>query len=84
MNNRKSPALEELHAELLYLVTRYSCEPRAYLADAVSHQLQKILAHPLIDVFPQLRRQCATSHAVWRARARFQSPGPAPAAAAVH
>lgn len=68
---RSTPDLEELHAELLYLVTRYTCEPQGTLADAVTHQLQKILKHPLIDIFPQLRQQCCFSLAVWRKRSGF-------------
>jgi hypothetical protein len=71
MNSRKSPQLEELHAELLYLVTRYSCAPQGTVADAIAHQLQRILNHPLIDVFPQLRKQCAVSLSIWRQRAGF-------------
>lgn len=71
MHNRQSPQLEDLHAELLYLVTRYSCAPQGSVADAVARQLQRILSHPLIDVFPQLRRQCAVSLSIWRQRAGF-------------
>lgn len=73
MTSCTTPNLEELHAELLYLVTRYTCEPQGTLADAVTHQLQRILTHPLIDIFPQLRRQCSYSLAIWRKRSGFQS-----------
>jgi len=72
MNNRKSPQLEDLHVELLYLVTRYSCAPQSAVADAVAHQLERILRHPLIDVFPRLRQQCAVSLSIWRQRAGFR------------
>lgn len=81
--NTQSPALEELHAELLHLVTRYSCAPQTPIADAVTHQLKRILNHPLIDVFPQLRQQCAVSLSVWRQRAGFVMPVESPQSSAV-
>lgn len=68
----KSPALEDLHAQLLHLVTRYSCQPQNHLAEAVTHQLKRILDHPLIDVFPQLKQQCVASLAIWRTRTGFK------------
>lgn len=68
-----TPNLEELHAELLYLVTRYSCEPQVTLATAIKDQLQRILRHPLMEIFPEFRKQCVVSLSIWRKRASFQA-----------
>ena len=73
LSSNSTQNLEELQAELIYLVTRYSCEPGGSLASAVTIQLQKLLRHPLIDVCPALRQQCAVSLAVWRKRSGFLS-----------
>lgn len=69
MNDCKAPAFEQLQAELIYQMNRYSGRPDAGTADAIAVLLQGILTHPLIELFPELRCQCARGLNDWRARA---------------
>jgi len=77
------PPLEELQADLFYLMDRYTGEPSHGTASAIAQVLQGILEHPLIELFPTLRGQCARGLRHWRLRAAATRPG-ACAAATVH
>jgi hypothetical protein len=61
---------EELQASLFILINRYASEPCCCLAAHITHQVEKLLRHPLIDLFPELQKRYAQSLGNWRARAR--------------
>ncbi len=73
MPQNQGPALEQLHADLIYLMNRYSDTPCAHTAAAITQLLQRILKHPLIELFPELRCQCARGLNDWRCRAAYVS-----------
>ncbi len=84
MPQGKSPALEELQANLIYLMNRYGSRPDQGTAGAIAHLLQRILEHPLIELFPELRGQCARGLNQWRARAAFPRDGAGACAVTLH
>jgi len=63
--------LDRMQAELFAMMYRYAQAPCCGLALAVAGQLQKLLNHPLIALFPELHRQCAMQLNGWRARGSF-------------
>lgn len=71
MERRHSPAFEQLQAELIRCMNRYTRQPDPGTAGVVADLLQGMLEHPLIDLFPELRGQCARGLNHWRARAAF-------------
>ena len=71
MDDRNAPALEQLQADLIYLMNRYGGRPDEGTAGAIAMLLQGILDHPLIELFPELRGQCARGLNEWRSRAGF-------------
>jgi hypothetical protein len=72
MSESASPYLDELQADLIYLLNQYANEPGARLADAIAAQIERILRHPLIDLFPELQRRMAECLNQWRCRAGFE------------
>lgn len=83
MANTSPPALEQLQADLIYLMNRYSGRPDEGTAGAIAMLLHGILNHPLIELFPELRGQCARGLNDWRTRAGFAMSRTA-GAASVH
>ena len=75
------PPLDELQAELFVLLDRYAISPSPGLAGGVATQLQRMLEHPLMSLFPELQRNCAASLNRWRLRGGFETDR---AAGAVH
>ena len=67
------PPLDELQAELFLLLDRYAISPSPGLAGAVAAQLQRMLEHPLMSLFPELQRNCAASLNRWRLRGGFET-----------
>lgn len=82
MNDTATPALEQLQADLIFLMNRYSGQPCEGTAGAITLVLQGILEHPLIELFPELRGQCARGLNQWRLRAGLE--GCTPAAVSLH
>lgn len=68
--------LDLLQAELFSLLHRYAQSPCCGIALAVAAQLQRMLDHPLITLFPELQRQCASQLNGWRARGSFAEIAP--------
>lgn len=66
---------EELQASLVTMMNRYATEPCCCLAAHISYQVEKLLRHPLIDLFPELRKQYAQSLGCWKARASLAHAG---------
>lgn len=62
------PDLDHLQAGLLLLMDQYAETPCRAVAMAVAWRLERILSHPLIDLFPEVQRQCARGLNRWRAR----------------
>jgi hypothetical protein len=75
------PPLDELQAELFLLLDHYAHAPSPGLAGVVATQLQRMLEHPLMSLFPELQRNCAASLNRWRLRGGFEAEA---APAAVH
>lgn len=71
MERREPPAFEQLQADLIRCMNRYTRQPDPGTAGVVAELLQGILEHPLIELFPALRGQCARGLNQWRARAAF-------------
>jgi hypothetical protein len=67
------PAFERLQAELIRCMNRYTSSPDPGTAGAVAELLQGILEHPLVDLFPELRGQCARGLNQWRTLAVLES-----------
>lgn len=67
------PPLDELQAELFLLLDRYALAPSPGLAGGVAAQLQRMLEHPLMSLFPELQRNCAASLNRWRLRGGFEN-----------
>ena len=65
--------LDRLQAGLFYLLNHYAGEPCCCVADQIARQLERILHHPLIDLFPELQTQYARALNNWRARAAFEA-----------
>jgi hypothetical protein len=72
MRSSSQPSLEAMQANLIQLLNLYSTHPCKMTANAISLTLEGMLEHPLIDIFPELRKQCASTLNHWRLRA---SPG---------
>jgi hypothetical protein len=71
-----TPDLDHLQAGLVLLMDRYVEAPCPGIAAAVTGQLEAILHHPLVELFPRLQRSCARRLNAWRARAvASRSPG---------
>ncbi len=68
-NQRPRESLEKLQAALLFLLNKYAGTPSRGIASAIVMQLEEILTHPHIDLFPDLHRQCANSVNCWKVRA---------------
>lgn len=66
---------EELQATLLRLINCYAAHPCGRLATHISYQVEKLLGHPLIDLFPELRQQYAQSLTDWKMRSNLERPG---------
>lgn len=62
------PDLDHLQAGLLLLMDQYAETPCRAVAMAVACRLERILSPPLIDLFPEVQRQCARGLNRWRAR----------------
>lgn len=62
------PELDHLQAGLLMLMDQYADTPCRGVAMAVTSQMERLLRHPLIDLLPELQRQCSRGLARWRAR----------------
>ncbi len=84
MHEPAAPALEHLQADLIYLMNCYTGQPCESTAGAIALVLQGILDHPLIELFPELRGQCARGLNHWRMRAGFDSCCGAPGIPSVH
>ena len=86
MNTSEHPPehLEKLQAGLLFLMNKYAGSPCRGIADAITKQLEEILVHPHIELFPAMHRQCANSVNCWRARAHGIIEGAAGGALIVH
>ena len=76
MPKNPGPALEQLHAELIQLMNQYTGQPSPLTAASISSLLQRILRHPLIELFPELRNQCARGLNQWRCRAATPTLAP--------
>jgi hypothetical protein len=68
------PPLEELQADLFFLMDHYTGDPCPDTANAIAQVLQGMLEHPLIDLFPSLRGHCARGLRHWRLRAATAGP----------
>ena len=73
--NHSLEPLERLQAGLLFLMNKYAGTPCRGVAGAIATQLEEILTHPHIELFPAVHRQCANSVNSWRARAHGISDG---------
>ncbi len=73
MPKRDAPALEHLQADLIFLMNHYTGRPCRNTAGAITQVLQGILDHPLIELFPELRCQCARGLNQWRLRAGVEA-----------
>lgn len=62
------PDLDPLQAGLLLLMDQYAETPCKAVAMAVAWRIERILSHPPIDLYPEVRRQCARGLNRWRAR----------------
>lgn len=62
------PDLDHLQAGLLLLMDQYAETPCKAVAMAVAWRIERILSHPLIDLFPEVQRQCARNLNRWRGR----------------
>jgi hypothetical protein len=67
----RSLGLDHLQAGLLYLLNEYVDLPCCAVAMAIARHLERLLEDPLIELFPELQRQCARGLNHWRARAWF-------------
>lgn len=76
MSEPAAPYLDELQADLIYLLNQYASEPCCCVATAVVGQIELILRHPLIDLFPELQRRMAGCLNEWRGRASFEPRSP--------
>ena len=61
--------LDQLQATLFCLINLYSEEPCCCTAQRVSVQMEKILRHELIFLFPELQKQYARFLRQWQLRA---------------
>lgn len=52
MERREPPAFEQLQADLIRCMNRYTRHPDPGTAGIVAELLQGILEHPLIELFP--------------------------------
>lgn len=68
------PELDHLQAGLLMLMDQYAETPCRGVAMAVTMQIERLLNHPLIDLLPELRRQCCNGLNRWRARTLGAAP----------
>ena len=68
-NQRPREPLEKTQAALLFLLNKYAGSPNRGIASAIVMQLEEILTHPHIDLFPDIHRQCANSVNCWKVRA---------------
>ena len=75
MRTHQAPALEQLQADLIGLMNHYSGQPCDVTAQAIARVLEVILKHPLIDVFPEFRAQCARGLRQWHLRATAAHSG---------
>lgn len=64
--------LDQLQAGLFMLLNDYAGQPCCCTAHGIARQLERILRHPLIDLFPELQRQYARCLNNWRVRAGFE------------
>lgn len=69
MDDRRTPALEKLQADLICLMNHYLGQPNDLTARAIARVLQVIIEHPLIEVFPEFRDQCVLGLRQWQMRA---------------
>jgi len=63
--------MEELQAELIFSLNQYAVTPCGCNARDVARLYEKVLKHPLIQLLPKFRQQCARGLNTWRARASF-------------
>ncbi len=70
------PHLDQLQGQLLLLMNRYAMRADAQVARAIRDTMLRILSHPLIDLFPDVRAQCARTLNHWRARSACCSRAP--------
>ncbi len=68
LSKNEYPELDHLQAGLLMLMDQYAETPCRGVAMAVTHQMEKLLDHPLIDLLPELQRQCSHGLARWKVR----------------
>ena len=68
------PELDHLQAGLLLLMDQYAETPCRSVAVAVTMQMERLLDHPLIDLLPELQRQCCRGLNRWRARTLGAAP----------
>ncbi len=68
-------SLEDLQAGLFSLLDSYVEEPCHGIAGLIAGQLERLLLHPVIDLFPELRRNYARRLNTWRIRAGFAASG---------
>lgn len=66
--HRGERQLDELQGQLVLLMNHYTLRADAHIAAAVRDTMLTILRHPLIDLFPDFRGQCARALNSWRAR----------------
>jgi len=64
----ESHDLFSLQTGLTLAITHYSERPRPELAHRIAAQLDAILAHPQLELFPDERRIYARMRALWRLR----------------
>ncbi len=57
-------------------MNRYAMRADAQVARAIRDTMLRILNHPLIDLFPDVRVQCARTLNQWRARSASCSRAP--------
>ena len=84
MDLRQHPPFEQLQADLVYLMNRYSSEQCCCIAEAVAHQMERLLMHPLMDLFPELRKEYAKGLNGWRALAMDPAAMPGPTGQSIH
>ena len=59
---------DKLQARLFFLLNLYTSEPCCCVANRICNNLEKILRHDLIFLFPEIQRQYAHNLNFWKAR----------------
>lgn len=74
MSDSNTPAFEQLQTDLFALMHHYPERPNSMTALAIAVTLNRILRHPLIELFPEFRDQCVKGLQRWKLRAHCSAP----------